>query len=33
VSWIGISSSKYYDWRRRYGKPNEHNSDVPRDFW
>ena len=33
VKWIGISRSKYYDWRGRYGKVNEHNGLVPRDFW
>lgn len=33
VEWIGISRSKYYDWRDRYGKVNEHNGLVPRDFW
>jgi len=33
VSWLGIGSSKYYDWRSRYGKVNEHNSWIPRDFW
>lgn len=33
VSWLGIPSSKYYDWRQRYGKVNEHNSWIPRDFW
>ena len=33
VSWIGISRSKYYDWRDRYGKVNEHNGWIPRDFW
>ena len=33
VKWIGISFSKFYDWRRRYGKINEHNSWIPRDFW
>ena len=33
VQWLGIGSSKYYDWRRRYGKLNEHNAWVPRDFW
>lgn len=30
---IGIARSKYYDWRKRYGKVNEHNVLVPRDFW
>ena len=30
---IGIARSKYYDWKERYGKVNEHNGLVPRDFW
>ncbi len=30
---IGIVRSKYYDWKERYGKVNEHNGLVPRDFW
>ncbi|MGB2809523.1 MAG: IS3 family transposase [Sedimentisphaerales bacterium] len=33
VGWIGISRSKYYDWRKRYGEVNEHNALVPRDYW
>ena len=33
VGWTCISHSKYYDWRDRYGKVNEHNSWIPRDFW
>ena len=33
VDCIGISSSKYYHWKSRYGKANEHNSTVPRDHW
>lgn len=33
IAWIGISVSKYYDWVKRYGKVNEHNSWIPRDFW
>ena len=33
VNWIGITHSKYYDWRCRYGKVNEHNAWIPRDFW
>lgn len=28
-----ISSSKYYNWKERYGKANEHNGLIPRDFW
>ena len=30
---IGISESKFYDWKARYGKVNEHNHWIPRDFW
>ena len=33
VHWIGITRSKFYDWRRRYGNVNEHNRWIPRDFW
>ena len=33
IHWIGIPRSKFYDWRRRYGKVNEHNRWIPRDFW
>ena len=33
VRWIGIGSSKFYDWKKRYGKVNEHNALVPRDHW
>lgn len=33
VNHIGITRSKYYDWRRRYGRTNEHNAWIPRDFY
>ena len=33
VEWLGIGSSKFYGWRERYGKVNEHNGWIPRDFW
>jgi putative transposase len=33
VKWIGVTRSKFYDWRIRYGRINEHNSWIPRDFW
>lgn len=33
VRWLGVASSKFYDWRTGYGKVNEHNHWVPRDFW
>jgi transposase InsO family protein len=31
--WLGVATSKFYDWQTRYGKMNEHNGWVPRDFW
>jgi len=30
--WLGIGASKFYDWRQRYGRVNEHNGWIPRDF-
>jgi len=33
VLWLGVASSKFYDWRARYGQVNEHNAWIPRDFW
>ena len=33
VGWIGIGSSKFHNWKDRYGKLNEHNAWVPRDWW
>jgi len=33
IARLGIATSKFYDWRRRYGKVNEHNGWIPRDFW
>jgi transposase InsO family protein len=31
--WLGIGTSKFYDWKHRFGKVNEHNDWVPRDHW
>jgi putative transposase len=31
--WLGLATSKWHDWKRRYGKANEHNAWVPRDHW
>jgi putative transposase len=31
--WLGVTASKFYDWRQRYGRVNEHNGWIPRDFW
>ena len=33
IRWLGVASSKFYDWRTRYGQVNEHNRRIPRDFW
>jgi hypothetical protein len=31
--WLGLAASKHSSWLKRYGKVNEHNSLIPRDFW
>ncbi|MEL6899191.1 MAG: IS3 family transposase [Planctomycetota bacterium] len=28
-----MPKSTYHSWKARYGKPNEHNGKVPRDWW
>ena len=33
IKWLAIGTSKFYNWRQRYGKANEHNGWIPRDFW
>jgi putative transposase len=33
IPWLGVTASKFYNWRQRYGCVNEHNGWVPRDFW
>jgi putative transposase len=33
IAWLGIAKSKFYNWHSRYGKVNEHNGKIPRDFW
>ena len=33
VGWLGLARSKFYSWRDRYGKANEHNGAIPRDHW
>lgn len=33
ASRVGISSSKFYNWKKRYGRVNEHNAWIPRDTW
>ena len=33
IGWTGIPEGTYYRWVKRYGKVNEHNGWVPRDWW
>ncbi len=33
IRWLGIHASKFFDWKTRYGKANEHNAQLPRDHW
>jgi len=33
IGWLGFARGKFFDWRKRYGKVNEHNALVPRDHW
>jgi transposase InsO family protein len=30
---LGLSESKYYKWKKRYGHPNQHNAPIPREHW
>ena len=33
LDWLGLREGKFYDWTNRYGKANEHNGQIPRDWW
>jgi putative transposase len=33
IAWLGVARGKYFVWKQRYGKANEHNALVPRDHW
>jgi len=33
LGWLELGSSKFHDWKQRYGKVNEHNGKIPRDHW
>jgi len=33
LTWLELAAGKFYNWRKRYGKINQHNGRVPRDFW
>jgi hypothetical protein len=33
LGWMQLGTSKFHQWKDRYGKANEHNGKVPRDWW
>ena len=33
LSWMALGTSKFHQWKDRYGKANEHNAQIPRDWW
>ena len=33
LRWIPLRKGKFHAWKDRYGKVNEHNGKIPRDFW
>jgi putative transposase len=33
IGWLGVAHGKYFDWKKRYGRVNEHNAWIPRDHW
>ncbi|HEV7226051.1 MAG TPA: DDE-type integrase/transposase/recombinase [Pirellulales bacterium] len=33
LGWLKLGGSKFHQWKDRYGKANEHNGQVPRDWW
>jgi len=33
VARVGIGRDKFYDWRHRRGRTNDHNATMPRDSW
>ena len=33
LPWLDVSEGKFYDWKQRYGRVNEHKGKVPRDWW
>ena len=33
LRWLALSPASFYRWKQRYGRVNEHNGWIPRDFW
>ncbi len=33
LGWLELATSKFHQWQKRYGQPNQHNGRAPRDGW
>lgn len=33
LAWLGVSTSKFHEWKRHYGTPHAHHAHMPRDGW
>lgn len=33
IAWCGLSRNRFYDWCKRRGTPNQHNSPIPKKHW
>jgi putative transposase len=33
LGWLDLGTSEFHDWKYRYGKANEHNAHILRDWW
>lgn len=33
LKWLALAASKFHQWRKRYGRVNAHNGQIPRDWW
>ena len=33
IRWLKMAPCKFHSWQERYGRVNEHNAWIPRDFW
>lgn len=33
LEWLELAPSKFHQWKKRYGQPNDHNGRQPRDGW
>ncbi|MDF1754912.1 MAG: IS3 family transposase [Verrucomicrobiales bacterium] len=33
ITWAGLSRNRFYDWQKRFAKPNKHNAAIPKKHW